>query len=495
MKQVREVPPKAGAMIEALRGLGYSTASAIADIIDNSISADARVVDLLFDWDLCNSKIFIIDDGHGMNISDLESAMRLGEKNPLDDRKEGDLGRFGLGLKTASFSQCRRLTVASKKDGFINSLYWDLDVIANDPFDRWLLLEGLPETITLRIEESLKKTDHGTVVAWELLDRVITSNFTEQDYLDLIDSVEEHLSMIFHRFLDGSSGNLVINLNGKKLKPWDPFMDGNMSKPWHSAPVSHPSDDQVIVECHVLPHKDKLSPQEYQRYQGPEGWTSQQGFYVYRGGRMLLAGSWLGLGKGRSWTKDEAHRLARIRLDIPTTDDSEWKIDIKKATAKPPVHMRKWLIKMAEITRNRARKVFAHRGQVPRNRSNNEVSAIWTIKRNEAGIKYQIDLRNPVVQTVLSTAGNNADAVKAMIKLIEETVPIQRIWLDTEEQKDTPRNRFQGEPPENMRKVLYALFTAMTKQQGLPSDVAIEKLKNTDPFQDFETLFDDFPIH
>lgn len=491
MEHVREAPPKAGAMIEALRGLGYSTASALADIIDNSVSANASKIDLIFRWAGKDSKIFVIDDGIGMSVNELDSAMRLGEKNPLTDRAENDLGRFGLGLKTASFSQCRRLSVTSKKESDCHSLYWDLDIIANDPLDRWLLIDGPPPTIMTDINKFENEFSSGTIVVWEIMDRVVTEKFSEQDFLDLMDRVEEHLEMVFHRYLDGSYKSIIIRINGKILKPWDPFMDGSLSKPWHSHPVNHPLDNKVSVQCHVLPHKDKLTPEEYLKYQGPEGWTAQQGFYVYRGGRMLLAGSWLGLGRGRMWTKDEAHRLARIKLDIPTTNDSDWTIDIKKASAKPPVHLRKWLVQMAEVTRHRARRVFAHRGQAPRKKGQQGISTVWHAKKSESGVKYYIDLTNPTIKTVIDSTGTNASALKAMLRLIEETVPVQRIWLDTEEQNETPRNRFYGDTPENLRKVLVALFETMTNQQNISPEKAIDQLKRTDPFHEYQDLVDE----
>ena len=116
----RHAPPKASAMIESLRGLGYTTATALADIIDNSIAASASNINITFIWLGTKSIISILDNGNGMTESELDKGMRLGEINPLENREPTDLGRFGLGLKTASFSQCRRLTVASRKNGVMN---------------------------------------------------------------------------------------------------------------------------------------------------------------------------------------------------------------------------------------------------------------------------------------------------------------------------------------------------------------------------------------
>lgn len=483
-------PPKAGSLIESLRGIGYTPATALADIIDNSISAKSNKVDVKFEWAGKKSKIFILDNGSGMDAEELIKAMMLGEHNPNDKRKEYDLGRFGLGLKTGSFSQCRRLTVISAKNGNVNSLYWDLDIIADDPLDRWILNEGIPSSLDSAFNEFKKNIERGTLVCWEVLDRIITKNYQQSDYLDLIDSVERHLSMVFHRFIDGVEDKLNLSINGQPLKGWDPFMQGNISKPWHSGIASHPLDPRVQMECHVLPHKDRLNLNEYENYQGPDGWTAQQGFYVYRGKRMLVSGGWLGLGGARPWTKDESHRLARIRLDIPIEDDLGWKIDIKKATARPPIHLREWLSHMAEITRLKARNVFAQRGfQSPKNKET-EIFSIWTSSITSKGQKYSIDLSNPTLNALLSSLGDRRSSVISLLKLIEETVPVQKIWLDTEIQRDTPINNFVGEPSENITNVLKELFFVMTTIQGKSVEDALNTISRTDPFQNYPDLIE-----
>ncbi len=119
-------------LIESLRDIGYSMETAIADIIDNSITAKATNVWIRFSWNFDNPWIAIIDDGYGMTENVLIEAMRFGSKNPRDDRPEDDLGRFGLGMKTASFSQCRHLTVLSKQNRHLSCCDWNLDKIASD---------------------------------------------------------------------------------------------------------------------------------------------------------------------------------------------------------------------------------------------------------------------------------------------------------------------------------------------------------------------------
>jgi hypothetical protein len=142
---------------------------------------------------------------------------------------------------------------------------------------------------------------------------------------------------------------------------------------------------------------DHLDPRTTESAAGPDGWTAQQGFYVYRNARLLVAGSWLGLGLGRPWTKEEAHRLARIRLDLPNSVDHEWKIDIRKSIARVPARLRTRLTKLAEDTRRRARNVFAHRGQIIRTGKSSEVAQAWRAEHFRGGMRYRIDETHPAV--------------------------------------------------------------------------------------------------
>jgi hypothetical protein len=488
----RHAPPRAVAMIEALRGLGYSTATALADIIDNSIAANTKNVDLTFSWNGKESLVKIEDNGLGMSAAELDGAMRLGEKNPLDRRDDNDLGRFGLGLKTASFSQCRRLTVATVGPDGLQCLRWDLDVIAASEGDGWHLLEG-PDDSAAALVEEFGKSSHGTLVLWEVMDRVVTDSFKEQDFLDLIDRVERHLAMVFHRYLEGTRPRLRLRISGKAISPWDPFLSGHPAKPWHSPAAVCPGMQGVEVECHVLPHKDRLTSKEHESAQGPDGWTAQQGFYVYRNERLLVAGSWLGLGQGRGWTKDEAHRLARIRLDIPNWADAAWRIDIRKSTARPPVEVRAWLAKLADETRSRARKAFALRGQAPRSKSGEEVSQVWRSQQFSGGMRYRIDTSHPAVRAVLDDARDLAPQMLAMLRVIEETVPVQRIWLDTAENRETPRTSFSGEPPSAITEVLLVMYRNMVLLKGMSPAMARSRLLLSEPFQNYPELVASLP--
>lgn len=490
--KTRNAPPKPTAMLESLRGLGYSTATALADIIDNSIAAEANEVSLTFCWRGKGSYISVFDNGNGMDAETLYAAMRLGGRSPVEERATNDLGRFGLGLKTASLSQCRRLTVASRKDERLSCLCWDLDYLASTNDDGWHLLEGPCEGSEDMIHP-LDCVSRGTLVLWELLDRIVAFGFTEQDFLDLIDRVERHLSMVFHRYLQGPRPRLNILINGRRVPTWDPFLLDHPAT-W-SSPVESmkTSSGEIVVQCHVLPHRDRLEQHEYESGSGPDGWTAQQGFYVYRNERMLVAGSWLGLGQGRCWTKEEAQRLARIRIDIPNSADFEWNIDVRKSSARPPVSVRNRLIRLAEDTRERARRVFAHRGHAVRVPSEGSLVLAWRAEHFAGGLRYRIDQDHPAVKSVLEGAGNLLPDVQSMLCIIEETVPVQRIWLDTAEGKEVPRTCFSGEPIENVTAVLEVMYRNLINRKHLSSSKAREQLLRTEPFQDYPQLVASLP--
>lgn len=485
----RFAPPRPSAMIESLRGIGYSPETAIADIIDNSISAKAKHIEINFSRDF----ITILDNGSGMTDQELELAMWLGDKNPLDVRDPSDLGRFGLGLKTASFSQCRRLTVASKKDNVISCLRWDLDILAEVNDGQWHLLEGADES-SKPLLKLLENVESGTLVIWENMDRIFTQGFDEQNLLNLMDQVEIHLSMVFHLLIDEDQPNrLTIKINNRAIKAWDPFLSDHEGT-WSSPPVNIPTNVGLInIQCFVLPHKDNLSEEDHEKAAGPQGWTSQQGFYIYRNNRLLVPGSWLGLGKLKPWIKEEAYRLARIKVNIPNSADKEWKIDIRKSTARPPAAIRNIFIKLAEDTRERARRVFATRGQQMRNAQQVPIIQAWRTERTTSSVRYKIDSDHPAIKNLLEDAGALAPQIKTAFRVLEETVPVQRIWLDTAETHETPLVGFTETPSEEIIAVLKVMFKNMVTKKGISPQLAREQLLLAEPFNNYPDLVASLP--
>ncbi|RYE57262.1 MAG: ATP-binding protein, partial [Sphingobacteriales bacterium] len=329
--ETADATPNAASLIETFRAIGYDIETAIADLIDNSISAGATEVRINFQWNGADTSLYILDNGCGMTGHELKEAMRPGTKNPLSEREEKDLGRFGLGLKTASFSQCRHLTVVSKsKETQVSYWTWDLDYVSQSGL--WNLIKVEPDQ---EILDKLEKLKTGTVVQWKSIDRVTKGYKSDEGslkkFLAITERMKAHLSMIFHRFIEAKQ--LSIWFQDHEIKPWSPFLSE------HQRVQNFPSTDycngQVIVKGYVLKHKSAFSADEFKAAAGVRGWNDHQGLYIYRNNRMLVSGSWLGL-----WAKEEHYKLARIAIDITSKVDSEWQIDIRKAIARLPGHLK-----------------------------------------------------------------------------------------------------------------------------------------------------------
>lgn len=218
-----DVPPNPAALIESMRAFGYRLPAAIADLIDNSITADAANIWIDFHWAGRDSWIAIRDDGHGMDATTLTNAMRLGSRSPVEERDAKDLGRFGLGLKTAGLSQSRALTVASREQGGeIQVRRWDLDFVTRT--GEWSLLQDAAEGASTALAP-LGETVSGTVVLLDRLDRIDADAEDEpvrNRFFEEVGAVEEHLGMVFHRFL--GRGGITLHVNGNRVEAWDPFL-------------------------------------------------------------------------------------------------------------------------------------------------------------------------------------------------------------------------------------------------------------------------------
>jgi len=485
------VEPRAESLIDSLRSVGYSTKAAVADLIDNSITAGATTVWIDLSWRGEDSFITIADNGRGMSSERLTEAMRAGSSSPLDDRAETDLGRFGLGLKTASFSQCRCLTVASRVAGGETSIRrWDLETVRR--FREWRLLTWASSSSVERLAQ-LDDMDHGTVVLWEQMDRVVgnhavTDVVAKRHFLELADEVREHLEMTFHRFLEGPRPALHIFMNGREeahaLKPWDPFLAGHPST--ILSPVEFltiPGSGTFEMQGFVLPHKDKLGDELHRRAAGPGGWNAQQGFYVYRSRRLVVAGSWLGLGTGKPWTKEEHYKLARLRLDLPNSMDAEWNVDIKKSTARPPTAARERLKDLADRVRREAREVFAHRGCNPSRRQRREpYSRIWYPKTVAGEQCYRLDRAHPLLRQVQAKVPRDTEDFELLMRLIEETIPVQQIWLDSAEKSELVARPFAAAKRGELERLASTMLEALIAIDGLSRDKALDRLRTSDPF-------------
>jgi len=477
--------PRASAMIESLRAFGYNLQTAIADLIDNSISAGARNVWLSFCWDGANSHVSVRDDGYGMTEVQLIDAMRPGSQSPLEERKPQDLGRFGLGLKTASFSQCRRLTVASRaKNHEVAIKRWDLDYV--NQANEWRLLHSPAEGSAQKLND-LGNMPHGTIVLWEDLDRVvgeakIDDQKAQDDFLEAVEVVENHLAMVFHRFLE-KRNRLKIWINHHPVEPWNPFLpDAQATQILPLEPLTFKSET-VSVQPYILPHHSKIAPDTYNKAAGLNGWNAQQGFYVYRNERLLVAGDWLGLG----YRKDEHCKLARIQIDLPNSMDNDWDIDIKKSRARPPVSLKADLKRIARLTRHRATEIYRHRGKVIARENTEKHVFPWDKKLRRGKVFYAVNQEHPLVQEALNLPDHFQPVIRALLRLLEETVPVQQIWIDNSIELEKQTQPFDGTPPEQVIEVMLQIYRALRKS-GMTQEQARSRILIMEPFQHFEDL-------
>jgi hypothetical protein len=477
--------PRASAMIESLRAFGYTLEAAVADLIDNSISASAANIWLDFWWDGGNSSLSIKDDGCGMSDAELKEAMRPGSRSPLEARESFDLGRFGLGLKTASFSQCRSLTVLSKRDGTSPSCrLWDLDYVSAKA--EWRLLKGL-HLAPPELQQEIVMTEHGTFVVWRKLDRIVgqyrsDDTSAHRRFLDGIDTVKHHLAMVFHRYLAGPSG-LKLWLNGRQIKPWDPFLAGEVATQRLGTELLKLHGSEIVVTPYVLPHHSKIDQATHRAAAGPKGWNAQQGFYVYRNRRLLVAGDWLSLG----FQKEEHFKLARIQVDIPNTTDSDWDIDVKKSRARPPGALRNDFRRIASATRTRASEIYRHRGKVIARESSQSEMFVWLKKVRQGKVFYEINRDHPVIQQWLAQQNGHGESTALLLRLIEETVPVAYIVMNNAEAPDSHSLPFQGAPPKEVSELMSSVVLALIKK-GLPPEKACQRASVMEPFNSYPEL-------
>lgn len=480
--------PYAPAIIESLRAVGYDLPTAIADLIDNSITAGATQIDVSFDWNGPESIICVSDNGTGMDADRLSQAMRIGSSDPTVQRARNDLGRFGLGLKTASLSQCREFTVHTiGPEGKLNTRRWDLDYVRN--VKQWHLLKtGTSESAKYAqmIEGS------GTVVVWEKLDRITSgtdvNNARDRDvFNERIEAVERYISMVFHRFMT-KPYSIRFRVNGRPIAPWDPFLENHDSTQHPDSHTLKLDGESIRVDCFILPHHSKLTADEHAKAAGPRGWLAHQGFYVYRGGRLLVMGDWLGLGV----RKEEHYKLARIRIDIPNTMDADWAIDVKKSVAKVPVALRRDLAHIGKVTREKAVAVYRHRGKILTRTHGVKDTFVWEQMIRHGKIFYRLNREHPLIKRVLDQGGLRQDSLNALLRLVEESIPVPLIVLTSATKPDRLAGPFESVPSAEIYDVMVEIFLAL-RASGTSEKAAIDKLHTMEPFDRFPEYVENLP--
>ncbi len=441
--------PPSPELMESLRAVGYKFPDAIADIVDNSVAASARQVFIDIDVDAAEPYLTIADDGHGMSLEDAVQAMRLAESARRKTRSKKDLGKFGLGLKTASISQCRKLTVLSRNvdSARIVGVEWDLDRLVDS--DEWSLRvladEELRETPGFT---NLDEKPSGTVVVWRNFDRYIgTRSDLSAKLQDDLNQTADHLSLIFHRFLSGEvrGQKLAIKVGRTQLKAVDPFLTRNPLS--RRGPVELISVDgkTIEIQAHTLPQVSALSKSERDAIERQGGLNDTQGFYIYRGNRLVVTANWMGV-RGRN----NLSRLTRVRVEMPVELDHEWELDIRKSVARPPKQVRERLRKLAErfVEPSERAHTFKRRELV-----DGKVERLWTAVENADSFGYEVNLAHPELEDLLlHLPKNQATVLRRHLEDLGRSFPYQDVFARMSRDKAPVR---EARSPELLKKAAW----------------------------------------
>ena len=417
-------PPYAPVLMESTRAIGYSIEAAVADIIDNSIAASAANISVFFSA-AGIPYVVILDDGLGMDDSGLTEAMRYGSCNPLKTREKNDLGRYGLGMKTASLSQCKCLSVISKKNNKVTGRRWDLDYIAET--ESWSLQQLTEDEIRqIPCSERLLNAEKGTLVAWQNLDRIKLGSLTLEKSLETkMADVKNHLELVFHRYLSGDGGpRISISINGIPLEPFDPFFSAKSTVPMDDEKIDIPGrDGQVRIRTYVLPHPSKMTKKELEMYGGRDGLRTLQGFYIYRNRRLLTWGTWFKLMK-----MDEFSKLARVRVDIPNSLDDLWTLDIKKATAYPPEVVKTRLKQLVGSMVLGSKRTWTFR---QKKETSTTAVHVWDKVESRDGVRYVVNLEHPILTLLKGKLSPEENTLLLQyLETVQNNLPFNNLHFD-----------------------------------------------------------------
>lgn len=439
-----ENPPRANYLMGSMRFMGYSFCDAVADVIDNSISAGAKNIRVLFPKTPDESPfVGILDDGHGMSDKELLRAMCYGSQSNEKDREENDLGRFGLGMKSASLSQCKIMTVVSRKNNITSAYRWDYDEVSkNSNGGKWYVLKLSEDEIKeLPCYEEFSNNESGTLVVWEDFDVIRKANggqvfqpltkhrdeLTGRKGASIHDYKPGHLALIYHRFIKEDKIKIFVNYG--EIKPLDPFLE-NRSVMSH-APIKQPLKDShgnkqyIKITPYTLPFITSLSDEEKELIGGAENMNKMQGYYIYRGKRLIKYGTWFGL------PRHEVSKYGRVKVDIPNSMDDIWKVDVMKRSATIPTELKNLLDKTINDLIGKSTKQTNHRGRDVTSKKEKQVFVWNRLEARKGFYSYSINRDNYFIQAVLQGLPDDQKSkVEMMLSEIERNIPIHQMHLD-----------------------------------------------------------------
>lgn len=465
-KYVKQIPP-AKSLIFGIRSIGYSFPTSVADIIDNSITAKATEISIYAD-PLDEPYFAILDNGLGMDYEELENAMTFGSdrSNKIDD--ELDLGRFGLGLKSASLSQCRKMTVISKEKNSINAMRYDLDEIEKQ--NDWILeILTDDEIAKMPCYEQLTKYETGTLVIWQEFDKLeaLATNFVTS-FRNAVADAKKHVELVFHYYYD----SINIYFNSDKIEKRDPFLINSAPRQQTGRTDIIPMDGSIItITPYTLPFANTLTSEE-KKLLGNTNIYDEQGFYIYRNKRLIIWGSWLHMN-----VRSELSKLARVKIEIPSTLDKEWSLDVKKSTAKIPDKIKDRIKASLEDSVHRSKKTTRFKG-VKEQQFENKV---WNrINLRDGFVKYELNKDNPLYKTLSENLSDNDKKIlDSFIFQIETGLPKYSIQNDTLDDLKIVNDSDSNTPEELIDRVCKDLECIPNSKK----EVILEELLKTDVYK------------
>jgi hypothetical protein len=417
--QGEDVTPRPYELVESIRDFGYTLPTAIADLVDNCITASASDIAIHIASDMAgHAHIAVVDNGRGMSLDTLIEALRLGSGAPPAERHGSDLGRFGFGLKTASLSQGRSLTVITKRRQDSTPTVRRLDMDHIRQVRSWTLaIDGSPAAAAYAADIAVQSS--GTAVVISSLDRTsffqVAPHQMSEHLGTALKHVAAHLSMVFHRFIEKG---LRLRVGATLLNAWDPFLSGRSTV--LATETLHFRNRRISVTPYVLPHRSKLTDQEHARAGGPLGWNAHQGFYIYRSERLIVPGTWLNL----LLKKEEHFKLARIAVDLPNTIDADWHLNVMKAHVAAPAALRDDFRRIASAARKQASEVYRFRGERAAPTNAAPLRYVWKRETTSGGVRFRVDRTHPAVQALLHGGCDHDATLGHLLEIVESTVPI-----------------------------------------------------------------------
>ena len=474
--------PSAAPLLASLRDIGYTFETAVEDILDNCITAKATEIKVDFSWNDGLPWMIFQDNGVGMDLDELIVAMRPGSKSPINDRNAEDLGRFGLGLKTASFSQCKELTVISSKNGNVCAAKTDLDeIIYNTSSSFQLALLDQNDIADVKeIKDRIDSLACGTIVLWKKMDRIDSfDNKKNREFIfeNMISQSRSHVELTFHRYLSPLAGELTkkikIFFNGSLLIAYDPFNARHSATRELPEKIVYLEGYPLQVQAYILPHHSKLSPEDYNKYFGNSGYLGDQGFYIYRNKRLITKGTWFNL-----ISRQELTKLVRVRLDIPNSLDEILKVNVMKSSILLPKILKDQLKVVISQIEDAGQRVYRQRGSIVRDKIK---ESLWLREASSGKIKYTINRKHSLIQDMsVNISESDFSKFLSLLSFLESSFPSQSLYVDAAKNPKELTNSIVER--DKLKKYIGLYMDQLINKNDNNVDRAIEELFTIDPF-------------